>query len=209
MRTPKWFGARAPSRRPQYVEEMKKITKQRRYAFNNPVRYAAARGCGCGVDRHTAEEALRILRSTTKCSLRPRARRGLKPGAVQIWPEATVARCQDEASHDRAARQYRRGFRNPRKFSRTATPYLRPQRPDGTRVSLAVWEGEKLTMYTPPAVSPTAARHGADLGILGRTCAWSVSTWRHFGNKNQNQDADLIAALLAKQPAPGEVGTFA
>ncbi len=56
------WGAGSVAGGRQYVEEVKKITKQRRYAFNNPVRYAGEPVAAvAAIDRHTAEEALRHI----------------------------------------------------------------------------------------------------------------------------------------------------
>ena len=46
----------------QYNDEIKKITKQRRYAFNNPVRFVGEPVAAvAAVDRHIAEEALQLI----------------------------------------------------------------------------------------------------------------------------------------------------
>ena len=80
-------------RREQYVEEMKKITKQRRYAFNNPVRYAGEPVAAvAAVDRHTAEEALQLI--SVEYETLPFVldqEEALKPGAPQIWPEGNIS----------------------------------------------------------------------------------------------------------------------
>ena len=69
------------------------------------------------------------------------------------------------------------------------------------RASLAVWEGDKLTMYTPTGgIANCRTDMARDLGIpknnVRVVCQYMGG---NFGNKNQNQDADLIAATLAKQ----------
>ena len=55
----------APARSPaaqQYNDEVKKITKHRRYAFNNPVRFVGEPVAAvAAVDRHVAEEALQLI----------------------------------------------------------------------------------------------------------------------------------------------------
>src|ERR1700687_2228298 len=46
----------------QYNDEIKKITKQRRYAFNNPVRFVGEPVAAvAAVNRHIAEEALHLI----------------------------------------------------------------------------------------------------------------------------------------------------
>ena len=76
----------------QYNDDIKKITKQRRYAFNNPVRFVGDPVAAvAAVDRHIAEEALR--RITVDYEVLPFVldpEEALKPGAVQIWPEGNI-----------------------------------------------------------------------------------------------------------------------
>ena len=53
------WGAGSIAGGQQYNDEMKKITKQRRFAFNNPVRFVGEPVAAvAAVDRHVAEEAL-------------------------------------------------------------------------------------------------------------------------------------------------------
>src|SRR5205085_8779489 len=53
------WGAGGISGGQQYNDEVKKITKHRRYAFNNPVRFVGDPVAAvAAVDRHTAEDAL-------------------------------------------------------------------------------------------------------------------------------------------------------
>ena len=63
------------------------------------------------------------------------------------------------------------------------------------------WEGDKLTVYTPTGgIANCRTDMARDLGIPDEKvrviCQYMGG---NFGNKNQNQDADLIAASLAKQ----------
>ena len=87
------WGAGSVAGGRQYVEEVKKITKQRRYAFNNPVRFVGEPVAAvAAVDRHTAEEALRHIAvdyEVLPFVLEPEA--AMKPGAVQIWPEGNLS----------------------------------------------------------------------------------------------------------------------
>ena len=90
---------------------------------------------------------------------------------------------------------------------------VRAQRADGAaRRASRAWEGDKLTVYTPTG-GIANCRHdiARDLGIpddkVRVVCQYMGG---NFGNKNQNQDADLIAAMLAKEAgAPGEAGVHA
>ena len=79
----------------QYNDEVKKITKQRRYVFNNPVRFVGDPVAAvAAINRHVAEEAHPSdHRSTTKmlpisCSSRKRRSRA---AASQIWPEGNLS----------------------------------------------------------------------------------------------------------------------
>jgi len=69
------------------------------------------------------------------------------------------------------------------------------------RCSLASWEGEKLTLYT-PSQGISNCRHDTakDLGLEDhqvRVIAQYMGGG--FGNKNQNQDSDLVAATLSRR----------
>src|SRR5438132_1300507 len=82
------WGAGSISGGAQYNDETKKITKHRRYAFNNPVRFVGDPVAAvAAIDRHTAEEALQLI--TVEYEPLPFVldpEDALKPGAVQIWP---------------------------------------------------------------------------------------------------------------------------
>jgi xanthine dehydrogenase YagR molybdenum-binding subunit len=69
------------------------------------------------------------------------------------------------------------------------------------RAAVAYWEGDKLTVYTPTGGIANCHHDIArDLGMpddkVRVVCQYMGG---NFGNKNQNQDADLIAALLARE----------
>src|SRR2546422_4229767 len=86
------FGAGGISGGQQYNDEIKKITKHRRYVFNNPVRFVGDPVAAvAAVDRHVAEEALRLIDVDYEVLgfvLEPEE--ALKQGAVQIWPEGNL-----------------------------------------------------------------------------------------------------------------------
>ena len=69
------------------------------------------------------------------------------------------------------------------------------------RACVAHWDGDKLTVYTPTG-GIANCRHdmARDLGMPDEkvrvVCQYMGG---NFGNKNQNQDADLITAMLAKE----------
>ena len=69
------------------------------------------------------------------------------------------------------------------------------------RAALAHWEADKLTLYSPTqGISNCRHDTARDLGLQDHQvriiCNYMGGG---FGNKNQNQDADLVAATLSKQ----------
>jgi CO/xanthine dehydrogenase Mo-binding subunit/aerobic-type carbon monoxide dehydrogenase small subunit (CoxS/CutS family) len=190
----------------QYVEEVKKITKQRRYAFNNPVRFVGEPVAAvAAVDRHTAEEALRHI--TVEYEVLPfvlEPEEALKAGAVQIWPEGNLSLdVRNEAKPITERRgNIEEGFRNSEVVfeDRYTTTFVHNAQME-PRASLAAWDGDKLTVYTPTGgIANCRTDMARDLGIpqenVRVVCQYMGG---NFGNKNQNQDADLIAATLARQ----------
>src|SRR5215469_12158157 len=77
----------------QYNDQIKKITRQRRYAFNNPVRFVGEPVAAvAATDRHLAEEALQHI--AVEYEVLPHvldAEEALKPGAPQLWPEGNLS----------------------------------------------------------------------------------------------------------------------
>ena len=200
------WGAGGISGGVQYNDEIKRITKQRRYAFNNPVRFVGDPVAAvAAVDRHVAEEALHLIAvdyETLDFVLE--AEDALKPNAVQIWPEGNLslnnrneALPTGEKRGDVAA-----GFRAADHVfeDRYTTAFVHNAQME-PRAAVAVWEGDKLTVYTPTG-GIANCRHdiARDLGIPDEkvrvVCRYMGG---NFGNKNQNQDSDLIAAMLAKE----------
>jgi xanthine dehydrogenase molybdenum-binding subunit len=190
----------------QYNDQIKKATKQRRYAFNNPVRFIGDPVAAvAAIDRHVAEHALQLIAvdyEVLPFVLEPEE--ALKPGAVAIWPEGNLA--LDPRNETKPMSQKRgnveEGFRaSDHVFEdRYTTAFVHNAQME-PRACVAVWEGEKLTVYTPTG-GIANCRHdmARDLGIADENvrviCHYMGG---NFGNKNQNQDADLIAAVLAKQ----------
>src|SRR5262249_12538982 len=87
------WGAGSIAGGQQYNEEVKKITKQRRYAFNNPVRFAGEPVVAvAATDRHVAEDALELI--AVEYEILPFVldhEDALRSDAVKIWPEGNVA----------------------------------------------------------------------------------------------------------------------
>ena len=190
----------------QYNDQIKKITKQRRYAFNNPVRFVGEPVAAvAATDRHLAEEALQHI--AVEYEVLPHvldAEEALKPGAPQLWPEGNLSlNNQNEAKPltqrrgnvDQAFTASDHVFEN-----RFTTTFVHNAQME-PRAALAAWEGDKLTVYTPTGGIANCRNDIArDLGIpLEKVRVVCQYMGGNFGNKNQNQDADLIAAMLAKE----------
>jgi xanthine dehydrogenase molybdenum-binding subunit len=189
-----------------YVDAVKKTTIQRRYVFNNPVRfYGEPVAAVAAINRHVAEEALRLV--TIDYEVLPFVldqEEALRPDSVKVWPEGNIAlSVKNEAEPE----VYRRGnvedgFKNSDFVfeDRYTTTYVHNAQME-PRVCVAHWEGDKLTLYT-PTQGTSNCRHdmARDLGMPDEKvrviCQYMGGG---FGNKNQNQDVDLITATLAKQ----------
>jgi CO/xanthine dehydrogenase Mo-binding subunit/aerobic-type carbon monoxide dehydrogenase small subunit (CoxS/CutS family) len=200
------FGAGSVAGGQQYSDAVKKITKQRRYIFNNPVRFVGDPVAAvAAVDRHVAEEALRLIQ--VDYEVLPHVldqEDALKPGAPQIWPEGNLAL---NARNEPLPMGIKRGnvedgFRaSEHVFEGRYTTTLIHNAQMEPRSAVAAWEGGKLTIYTPTGGIANCQNDMArDLGIpLENVRVVCHYMGGNFGNKNQNQDADLIAAMLAKQ----------
>ena len=199
------WGAGSISGGAQYQEEIKKITKHRRYAFNNPVRFAGEPVAAvAAVDRHTAEEALQLITvdyEPLPFVLDPED--ALKPDAPQIWPEGNLS---PNARNEFVPLGVKRGSvadgfgASDQVFEdRYSTSFVHNAQME-PRVCVAAWDADTLTVYTPTGgVANCRTDMARDLGIpqekVRVVCRYMGG---NFGNKNQNQDADLIAAVLAK-----------
>jgi CO/xanthine dehydrogenase Mo-binding subunit len=205
---PVWWGAGSIAGGSQYNDELKKITRQRRYIFNNPVRFVGdAVAAVAAVDRHVAEEALALIAvdyEVLPFVIDPEE--ALKPDAVKIWPEGNLSlNARNEAVPNTSRRgNIEEGFRSADQVfeDRYTTAFVHDAQME-PRACVAHWDGDKLTLYTPTGgISNCRHDTARDLGIpddkVRIVCQYMGG---NFGNKNQNQDADLIAAMLAKQAA--------
>jgi len=200
------WGAGSVSGGRQYVDEVKKTTPQKRYVFNNPVRFVGEPVAAvAATNRHIAEEALRLI--TVDYEILPFVldqEEALRPESVKIWPEGNVSlNVKNEAEPEVSRRgNIEEGFRTADLVfeDRYTTTYVHNAQME-PRVCVASWDGDKLTLYT-PTQGTSNCRHdmARDLGIPDEKvrviCKYMGGG---FGNKNQNQDADLIAAVLAKK----------
>src|SRR6185295_3009998 len=199
------WGAGSVAGGAQYNEEVKKITKHRRYAFNNPVRFVGEPVAAvAAVDRHTAEEALQLIvvdYEPLPFVLDPED--ALKAGAPQIWPEGNLSPTARNETIPIGAKRGNidEGFKGSDHVfeDRYSTSFVHNAQME-PRVCVAAWEGDKLTVYTPTGgVANCRTDMARDLEIppekVRVVCRYMGG---NFGNKNQNHDSDLIAATLAK-----------
>ena len=200
------WGAGSISGGQQSNDEVKRITKHRRFLFNNPVRFVGDPVAAvAATDRHTAEEALALI--TVEYEELPFVldhEDALKPDAVAIWPEGNLS---PNARNEIVPIGSRRGdvaqglAASARVFEdRYTTSFVHNAQME-PRSAVAVWEADKLTVYTPTGgISNCKSDTARDLGIppdkVRIVCQYMGG---NFGNKNQNQDADLIAAMLARE----------
>lgn len=192
----------------QYSDEIKKITTHRRRAFNNPVRFVGEPVVAiAAINRHVAEAALRLV--TVDYEVLPfvlEPEEALKADAPKIWPEGNLS---PNNRNEPQPQVQRRGDVNAA-FAKAAhvfedrysTSFVHNAQME-PRSCVAHWEGDKLTVYTPTGGIANCQHDMArDLGIADEkvrvVCHYMGG---NFGNKNQNQDADLITALLAKEAA--------
>ena len=177
-----------------------------RYLFNNPVRFVGDPVAAvAAVDRHAAEAAIQAIEvdyEPLDFVLDPEE--ALRPGAVEIQPGGNLSRRRDgEALPD----VYRRGDMDAG-FAASAVvveeTYVSKHHSNAQmepRAAVARWEGDELTLWTPTqGISNCRADVAEDLGLppeqVRVVCEYMGGG---FGNKNQCQDADLIAALLARE----------
>lgn len=202
------WGAGSVSGGAQYNDAIKAATKHRRYIFNNPVRFVGEPVAAvAAVDRHVAEEALRLITvqyEELPFVLEPEA--ALEPEAPSIWPEGNLCpdfRNNHEPSVSRSG-AIDEGLRAADLVfeDRYTTAFVHNGQME-PRCALAHWDGDKLTLYTPTqGISNCRHDTARDLGLADHQvrviCQYMGGG---FGNKNQNQDADLIAAALSREAA--------
>jgi xanthine dehydrogenase molybdenum-binding subunit len=200
------WGAGSVAGGQQYSDEVKKNTKQRRYAFNNPVRFVGEPVVAiAAVNRHLAEEALQQV--VVDYEILPHVidqEDALKPDAPKVWAEGNL--CLNNRNEAAPLAQKRGNVEQAFASSshvfedRFSTSFVHNAQME-PRACVALWEGDKLTVYTPTG-GIANCRHdmARDLGMADEKvrviCQYMGG---NFGNKNQNQDADLITAMLAKE----------
>jgi CO/xanthine dehydrogenase Mo-binding subunit len=181
-------------------------TKNKRYLFNNPVRYAGdAVAAVAAIDRHVAEDATRLIDvdyEVLPFVLDPEE--ALKPGAVEIQPGGNLS-TDNKGQHEPETS----GRGNVSEGFSAADQVFEDQYTSvhinnaqlEIRVSIAEWQGDKLTLYaSTQGISNCRIDTARDLKIpLENVRVVCHYMGGGFGNKNQNQDFDLMAAMLAKR----------
>lgn len=181
-------------------------TRNKRYLFNNPVRFWGDAVAALAADTpHSAEEALLLIRveyEELPFVLDPEE--ALKSGAVEIQPGGNLSP-NERGEHQPEV--YRRGnfeeglraadFTFEDRYTSVHVNNAQLER----RVSLAHWEADKLTVYaSTQGISNCQADLARDLQLSPEkvhvVCPFMGGG---FGNKNQCHDFDLMAAVLAKQ----------
>lgn len=181
-------------------------TRNKRLLFNNPVRYAGdAVAAVAAVNRHVAEDALHLIEveyETLPFVLEPEE--ALKDGAPEIQPGGNLS-------------PNGRGQHEPDRYSRGSiadglaaadhvledayhTPHINNAQME-IRASMAEWQGDKLIVHaSTQGISNCRTDIAKDMKIppekVEVICLYMGGG---FGNKNQCQDYDLMAAELARQ----------
>jgi CO/xanthine dehydrogenase Mo-binding subunit len=181
-------------------------TRNKRFLFNNPVRFAGdAVAAVAAVNRHVAEEALSLVSVDYEVLgfvLDPE--QALEPGAVEIHPggnlspNAEGAREPETFRHgsvDEALRGSTHVFED-----RYTSPHINNAQLE-PRVAIAAWNGDKLTVYaSTQGISNCRTDLARDLQLkpdqVRVVCQFMGGG---FGNKNQCHDFDLMAAVLARE----------
>ncbi|MBI2348343.1 MAG: xanthine dehydrogenase family protein molybdopterin-binding subunit [Deltaproteobacteria bacterium] len=177
----------------------------RRYIFNNPVRFVGdAVAAVAATDRHIAEEALGLIE--VKYEKLPHVldpNEALKPGAPKISTDGNLSVGKGNFSAPIAEQwgDLEKGFKEAdRIFEDTYISKHVNNAQLEPRASVAKWEGGKLTVWaSTQGVSNARTDIAKDLGLpLSKVRVICKYMGAGFGNKNQAQDYDLMAAVLAK-----------
>ena len=200
------WGAGSVNGGRQYNDPTKAATIHRRYIFNNPVRFVGdSIAAVAAIDRHTAEEAVSLIKveyEELPFVLEPEE--ALQADAPKVYPEGNL--CPDFrgefAPMVSDIGDVEAGFSDADQIfeERYDTGFIHNAQME-PRCSLAHWQGDKLVLYT-PSQGISNCRHDTarDLGLEDHQVQVIAQYMGGgFGNKNQNQDADLIAATLSRR----------
>jgi xanthine dehydrogenase molybdenum-binding subunit len=177
----------------------------KRFIFNNPVRYVGdAVAAVAATDRHIAEEALALIEvkyETLPHVLDPNE--ALKPDAPKITPEGnlSVGKGAFSAPIEESWGDLEKGFKEAdRVFEETyITKHVNNAQLE-RRVSVAKWDAGKLTVFaSTQGVSNARTDIAKDFNLpLSKVRIVCKYMGGGFGNKNQAQDYDYMAAVLAR-----------
>ncbi len=178
---------------------------QKRLIFNNPVRFVGdAVAAVAATDRYIAEDALSLI--DVKYEQLPYvldAAEALKPDAPKIYPKGnlSVGEGRVSAPFKEQWGDVEKGFKEADKIFEDTyiTKHVNNAQLE-RRASVARWDGGKLTVWaSTQGVSNARTDIAKDLGLpLSKVQVISKYMGGGFGNKNQAQDYDLMAAVLAK-----------
>ncbi len=177
----------------------------RRYIFNNPVRYVGdAVAAVAATNRHIAEDALALIE--IKYEKLPHVLdpvEALKPDAPKISTDGnlSVGKGNFSAPITEAWGDVATGFKEAdRIFEDTYISKHVNNAQLERRASVAKWDGGKLTVWaSTQGVSNARTDIAKDLNLpLSKVRVVCKYMGGGFGNKNQAQDYDLMAAVLAK-----------
>jgi xanthine dehydrogenase molybdenum-binding subunit len=180
------------------------LTHQR-LIFNNPVRYVGDPVAAvAATDRHIAEDALKLIE--VKYEKLPHVldpNEALKPDAPKITPNGnlSVGKGAFSAPIEESWGNVEQGFKEAdRVFEDTyITKHVNNAQIE-RRVSIAKWDAGKLTVYaSTQGVSNARTDIAKDFGLpLSKVRIICKYMGGGFGNKNQAQDYDYMAAVLAR-----------
>lgn len=181
---------------------------QKRMIFNNPVRYVGdAVAAVAATDRYIAEDALALIE--VKYEELPYvldAAAALKPDAPKIYPKGNLSvgdgRVTAPIKEDWG--DVEKGFKEADKvFQDTYISKHVNNAQMERRVSVAKWDGAKLTVYaSTQGISNARGDIAKALDLpLSRVRVVCKYMGAGFGNKNQAQDYDMMAAVLSKATA--------
>jgi CO/xanthine dehydrogenase Mo-binding subunit len=180
------------------------LTHQR-FIFNNPVRYVGdAVAAVAATDRHIAEEALGLIEIRyEKIPYVIDANEALKPDAPKITPNGnlSVGKGPFSAPIEESWGDLDKGFKEAdRVFEDTYISKHVNNAQIERRVSVAKWDGGKLTVFaSTQGVSNARTDIAKDFGLpLSKVRVVCKYMGGGFGNKNQAQDYDYMTAVLAK-----------
>ena len=177
-----------------------------RKLFNNPVRFAGDPVAAvAAVNRHIAEDATHLIEVEYEVlPFLTDLEEALKPGAVAIHPGGNLS---PNNQRQPVPQTYKRGNvadglkSADRVFEDSFTSAHHNNAQLEIRASVAQWTGDKLTVY---AATQGIANCRTDIARDLKIPADNVRVISEymgggFGNKNQCQDSDLMAAMLSKQ----------